>query len=385
MSSLRFQLEFWKTNATETVECPPIALLRTCEQTHDELSNRQPTLLAYWGNSYYCYNNIHPWNYHINKREDYKAAGSQSPQQYRHCSRNRCHELLQSKSRSASPQESSLQPHPIGTLYQRQIRKQNNGMIKIRQKPLKLVCSKTLLFFTRDTKHKIFHKTRCAEAGSCTQNRCNTLKPHENVEELQVANKYPGYSACEHTCGGLLCGCFLPVQACSFIRVAQIPISKSVYEVVSCKDWTPLIEFEVEFKVHNMEQHREFTLMPYVTQSHEEIALTVISIQRPSASLFDQRFAISQEEALVITAATRWCVTAIATKRHNLRSLHEERGNLAIKSSLLINSAEFVIEQQCSVELSLSEGLLQLPRCLPIEHHKSRYDLINLSSRKNAL
>ncbi|KAK6055961.1 hypothetical protein COOONC_06537 [Cooperia oncophora] len=194
-------------------------------------------------------------------------------------------------------------------------------MTKIRQKPLKLVCSKTLLFFTRDTKHKIFHKTRCAEAGSCTQNRCNTLKPHENVEELQVANKYPGYSACEHTCGGLLCGCFLPVQACSFIRVAQIPISKPVYEVVSCKDWTPLIEFEVEFKVHNMEQHREFTLMPYVTQSHEEIALTVISIQRPTASLIRSALCSLTGRSSII----RWFVTAIATKRHKLAIVHNKQ------------------------------------------------------------
>ncbi|KAK6030102.1 putative ATP synthase F0, A subunit [Ostertagia ostertagi] len=97
------------------------------------------------------------------------------------------------------------------------------GVIKIRQKPLKLVCSKVLQFFTRDTKHKIFHTTRCAEAGSCSNNRCNTLKPYQIIKELQAADKYPGYSACEHTCGGLLCGCFLPVQACFLIRVAQIP------------------------------------------------------------------------------------------------------------------------------------------------------------------
>ncbi|KAK6045071.1 hypothetical protein COOONC_17424 [Cooperia oncophora] len=237
------------------------------------------------------------------------------------------------------------------------------GMIKIRQKPLKLVCSK--------------HSYSSHETRSTKSSTKQDVQRQDPVLRTGVANKYPGYSACEHTCGGLLCGCFLPVQACSFIRVAQIPISKPVYEV-------------------GIHSHA------YVTQSHEEIALTVISIQRPSSSLFDQRFAISQEEALVIPNNFELpvrCPTAnIAAKnfancsnqmvcncnsyktpqschcpQQAIRDIRAEIENrlpiytpsvdlsyddmqiyahstksevtLAIKSSLLISSAEFIMEQ----------------------------------------
>ncbi|KAK6057468.1 hypothetical protein COOONC_05014 [Cooperia oncophora] len=124
------------------------------------------------------------------------------------------------------------------------------------------------------------------------------------------------------------------------------------------------------------------TLMPYVT-SHEEI-VTVISVQRPSASLFHQRFAISQEEALLpvrcpTANATNVSLSTTSNKGHQNRdrnrlpiytpSVDLSYDNmqiyahytkcevtLAIKSSLLINSAEFVIEQQCPVELSTVKG-----------------------------
>uniref|UniRef100_A0A7I4Y3E6 Integrase catalytic domain-containing protein n=1 Tax=Haemonchus contortus TaxID=6289 RepID=A0A7I4Y3E6_HAECO len=287
------------------------------------------------------------------------------------------------------------------------------GVIKIRQKPLKLVCSKVLQFFTRETRHEIFYTTRCAEAGSCTENRCNTLKPHENIEELQEAGQYPGYSACEHTCGGPLCGCFLPLEACSFIRVVQIPTSESVFEIVNCVEWVPIVEFEVEFKVHKLEQNRKFTLIPYITQSYDEISLTAISIQKPSSPLFDQRFAISEKEAFIVPNNFELpvqCPTAnMATKsfvncsnqmmcncksyktprtchcsKHSIKDIRAEVENklpittpsvefglknkqinahstmseitLAIRSSLLINSAEFIVEQKCSVELSTVTG-----------------------------
>ncbi|KAK6031901.1 hypothetical protein OSTOST_01931 [Ostertagia ostertagi] len=207
----------------------------------------------------------------------------------------------------------------------------------------------------------------------------------------------------------LLCGCFLPVQACSFIRVAQIPMSKSVFEIVTCEEWVPLIEFEFI----NYIKTRQFSLMPYITQSYEEISLTVISIQKPNTPLFDQRFAISEKEALIIPNnfdLPVQCPTAsMAAKsffncsnqmlcncrsyktphtchcpKHSIKDIRAEIENrlpiitpsiefsfedmqiyahstksevtLAIRSNVLINSAEFIIEQKCSVELSAVTG-----------------------------
>ncbi|KAK6762531.1 hypothetical protein RB195_023306 [Necator americanus] len=41
--------------------------------------------------------------------------------------------------------------------------------------------------------------------------------------KLDMASKYPGYIACEETCGGTVCGCLLPMPVCSFLRLAQVP------------------------------------------------------------------------------------------------------------------------------------------------------------------
>ncbi|EPB66086.1 hypothetical protein ANCCEY_14823 [Ancylostoma ceylanicum] len=174
------------------------------------------------------------------------------------------------------------------------------GTIKIRRKSLRLMCAKISNFFTRDSTHKIFHATRCSEAGSCTENRCNTLKPNETVRELAEAAIYPGYSACENTCGGLVCGCFLPMPACTFIRLAHIPKSETVFEVINCLDWKPFVQLEVEFLYKNVERKFDVNLIPYISQDHDELSLNVISLQEPHSALMSRRFATSKSETLMI-------------------------------------------------------------------------------------
>ncbi|EYC10154.1 hypothetical protein Y032_0057g2793 [Ancylostoma ceylanicum] len=287
------------------------------------------------------------------------------------------------------------------------------GTIKITQKPVSLMCSKVTQFFTRDTIHKVFHATRCSEAGSCTNNRCNTLKHNETVEELSHVANYPGYSACENTCGGLVCGCFLPMPACTFIRVAHLPRSQTVFEVANCLDWKPTIHYEVDFTLNNVEWKRELPLIPYVTQEFGNLSLTVVSLQKPHSILMDRRYAIADNEALAIpdnfelpveciskTEASNnfeacrnrmVCVCknfkapqACHCPRNALRDIRADSSNrlpittpsveitshkseiyatlaetevvLVVKSAILIESADFILEQPCSVQFEQAIG-----------------------------
>ena len=139
-------------------------------------------------------------------------------------------------------------------------------MIEIRNTPLRMKCAKRTLFFTRDTKTLIYNAVRCPAAGSCTKGMCSGLRSNDTVEELSKARRYPGYSGCEFSCGGLTCGCLLPLSACSFYRVAHVPQSKQVYEVIDCQEWNPTIQLEVQVSLYNKHLKKEIVLLPYITE-----------------------------------------------------------------------------------------------------------------------
>ncbi|KAK6750546.1 hypothetical protein RB195_002489 [Necator americanus] len=175
------------------------------------------------------------------------------------------------------------------------------GLIKIRSRPMKLSCSKVSLFFTRETKLKIYHTTRCSQMGSCTQSKCSRIRLDEVIPEFKRSSPYPGYSICGSTCGGIACGCFLPFPACTFLRIAHVPKkTQTVFEVVSCMEWQPVIQIDVDFMLYNKGKLKSFSLQPYVTQKYDELSLTVISLQKPHSPLMDKRFAVTPMKAMML-------------------------------------------------------------------------------------
>ncbi|KAK6061990.1 hypothetical protein COOONC_00339 [Cooperia oncophora] len=104
-----------------------------------------------------------------------------------------------------------------------------------------------------------------------------------------------------------------------------------------------------------MEQHREFTLMPYVTQSHEEIAPTLQNAQSchcPQQAIRDIRAEV-ENRLLIYTPSVDLSYDNMQIYAHSTKS----EVTLAIRSSLMINSAEFVIEQNVpSSSPSCQEG-----------------------------
>ncbi|KAK6742032.1 hypothetical protein RB195_009727 [Necator americanus] len=174
------------------------------------------------------------------------------------------------------------------------------GFIRVTKKPIKLTCSKVLEFFTRETEVRVYHVERCAQAGSCVDNKCHTMPSNETVHELRKYKRYPGYSGCISICGGIPCGCLLPLPACQFYRVVNRPTSRSIYEVIRCADWTASIELEIEVILMGKNTKKSLSMRPYVTEIVERVDITVISLQKPTITAINQRYAISENAAFIL-------------------------------------------------------------------------------------
>lgn len=151
------------------------------------------------------------------------------------------------------------------------IRHQNRtvGTIEVRNKQIVMSCSKRTRFYTRDTRPYVYSAVRCPQAGSCTQGACARLRSNDTVIELIRESLYPGYSGCESSCGGIACGCLLPLPACSFYRVAHVPRNQQVYEVIDCSEWKPSVHIEIAMNIYNKAQQKDMILQPYVTKNRK--------------------------------------------------------------------------------------------------------------------
>ncbi|EPB78823.1 hypothetical protein ANCCEY_02102 [Ancylostoma ceylanicum] len=287
------------------------------------------------------------------------------------------------------------------------------GLLKMKLAPTNLVCSKVSKFFTKSTEIRVFSRVRCPQAGSCFDNVCDKIRPNETIPELTRGSKYPGYSGCQYTCGGLSCGCFLPAPSCTFYRVAHVPISDAVYEVVECSEWVPSIHVEVESTLYQETQKEDVLLQPYVTYRFHNFNITATSVQKPALSILNSRFALSENESLIlpnrfavpVECATRNetlenfrnCINKVVcdcntgwTKHHchcpsnSLRAvandslnhlplviphleIHTSNGGIValtedvetvitVQSQLLVSSTELVYDEKCDIKLTNLSG-----------------------------
>ncbi|RCN37188.1 hypothetical protein ANCCAN_16916 [Ancylostoma caninum] len=200
------------------------------------------------------------------------------------------------------------------------------------------------------------------------------------------------------------------MPACTFIRLAHIPKSETVFEVINCLEWKAFVQLEVEFLYNNVERKINVNLIPYVSQDHDELSLNVISLQEPHSVLMSKRFAVSESETLMIPhnyelpvecssramasldfrncenkmvcvcknfKAPQLChcpknsledVRAVSGNRlpiitpsieihaENDRIYALSRKTLSIRSNILVESADLIIDQPCAPQLSAIRG-----------------------------
>ncbi|EYC08944.1 hypothetical protein Y032_0063g3446 [Ancylostoma ceylanicum] len=84
------------------------------------------------------------------------------------------------------------------------------------------------------------------------------------------------------------------------MRLAHIPQTKIAYEVVSCLNWEPVVEISIEIMLHKVVKTKEFALQPYATKKLNEISITIISLQKPYSPLMENKFVLSEKETLTM-------------------------------------------------------------------------------------
>ncbi|KAK6028962.1 hypothetical protein OSTOST_04932 [Ostertagia ostertagi] len=183
------------------------------------------------------------------------------------------------------------------------------------------------------------------------------MRPNQTVSELSRARKYPGYSGCQYTCGGLGCGCALPSPSCTFYKVAHVPISKQVFEIIECRDWVPSVQVELETTLFGKTQKGSLFLEPYLTSKFYTFNVTAVSVQKPTLSLLGKRFAISQNRSMILPdqfVVPVECATLEETTMNFQNCVNKII--VTYNPRFLMETVNFVDDEKCKVELSSLTG-----------------------------
>ncbi|EYC27487.1 hypothetical protein Y032_0009g755 [Ancylostoma ceylanicum] len=114
---------------------------------------------------------------------------------------------------------------------------QTVGSMEVRLQHVVLSCNPVVLFYTRDVDIITESAKRCHLAGSCTSQTCSHTRRTTQIPELQDTYDFPGVSRCTTSCGGIGCGCLLPMPGCLFSRTFARPRNTKVYRVFHCPTW----------------------------------------------------------------------------------------------------------------------------------------------------
>ncbi|WKY15695.1 hypothetical protein Q1695_000859 [Nippostrongylus brasiliensis] len=121
------------------------------------------------------------------------------------------------------------------------------GTIEVKLQRVILTCNPVVLFYTRDVDLITESAKRCDLAGSCNSQTCAHVSRTSVVPELRETYDFPGVTRCAASCGGIPCGCLLPMPGCLFSRTYAKPKSRTIYQVFHCPTWTESVEMEYSF------------------------------------------------------------------------------------------------------------------------------------------
>ncbi|KAK6061555.1 hypothetical protein COOONC_00780 [Cooperia oncophora] len=216
--------------------------------------------------------------------------------------------------------------------------------------------------------------------------------PKETVSELSHTLKYPGYSGCMSSCGGMFC-------VAGFYKVTHRPVSDHVFEVIRCSHWTPTVTLDIEITTVNGTSKFTQAFQPYVSEHLRDFNITVASIQKLAGSLEHTQFAVASnnsDRAYVLppnyqlpvacgtpsqalndfASSQLWKLTAndsfqklsdnpqsklplqtphvkITAEANNIvATSNEEELVIRIESRMLHNAAELVTSQECEFHVS---------------------------------
>uniref|UniRef100_A0A914ZHU8 Phlebovirus glycoprotein G2 fusion domain-containing protein n=1 Tax=Panagrolaimus superbus TaxID=310955 RepID=A0A914ZHU8_9BILA len=148
------------------------------------------------------------------------------------------------------------------------------GSVKISVKAF-ASCKKYYLGTTKFMQIKVKSAKRCPGMGSCTNNNCAEVTDQSHIEELGIANDYPGVTECVESCGSISCGCALFGTGCTFYRYYAESESDDKYKLFTCPQWEAYYNITVTLDTHNSSVSRVFKVKPGQTVQVDDIKISV--------------------------------------------------------------------------------------------------------------
>lgn len=182
------------------------------------------------------------------------------------------------------------------------------GTLQLQLESITFECVPVTHFYTRNVELRTMSAKRCAQAGSCTQHQCRTTGQTTYVPELNSSYRLPGVTRCQESCGGIGCGCLLPMPGCLYSRTYAKPMDDIVYEVFSCPSWSEKIRLSARFNLANGNKiRRRIILQPQKTVQFAHMNITLDFITAPTIPALGRRFmqaSTGSNQASMVTLTT---------------------------------------------------------------------------------
>ncbi len=175
------------------------------------------------------------------------------------------------------------------------------GTLKLRTNKIKVQCQAQNMYFTRSFVMSIESAKKCANSGSCDNNKCGQWDINSKFDELSdKANSQPGFSHCVESCGCWACACFYCTSGCLLYRFFAEPKTETIYEVFSCPVWNYLIDVTATL-VHS--NGKEFThslhLEPGKIKKWKNFEFGITSVNTPTIPLLHKSFVTDGKRVFV--------------------------------------------------------------------------------------
>ncbi|VDL74551.1 unnamed protein product [Nippostrongylus brasiliensis] len=165
------------------------------------------------------------------------------------------------------------------------------GTMELKLQRVILICNPVVLFYTRDVDLITESAKRCDLAGSCNSQTCAHVSRTSVVPELRDTYDFPGVTRCSTSCGGIPCGCLLPMPGCLFSRTYAKPRSRTIYQVFHCATWTESVEMEYSFTQSGGKKTSErVNVITQGTQVLRNANITLQFVTMPTIPLLSSTF-----------------------------------------------------------------------------------------------
>ncbi len=180
------------------------------------------------------------------------------------------------------------------------------GSLKLKVHKISLNCQPNNQYFTRSFKMKSVATKRCANAGSCSDNKCKQYNKDSKIDELKgESDTHPGFTYCRDSCGCLACSCFYCTAACLFYRTYAVPTSDTVFEVFNCPVWPFSVKVTIilDLQLATRPSQKVLTLQPGIETKWRNFRLSLISISSPPVPFLGSSFLTDGEKTVMVRAS----------------------------------------------------------------------------------